>query len=219
MLSILRVAMLYKVFASVIMVFSMLNQVYIMKRLLLENIKDITIRFLQGILLLHIATCAWIMLLFTEDEYKESFALFKANIHESIVTTGSTGGTLEFAEKFYIDALYFMTTTMTTVGYGDIKGLNIYEQLFLCVVIFCGIAMFTLITGQVLGYKKEPTVEDFAKIINSNVKDLLINLSQIRTDKWFHKQLYEECKTVIEEAQRYSTQRTFDNYFWATLPP
>ena len=67
-------------------------------------------------------------------------------------------------EVFYIDAFYFMTTTMTTVGYGDIKGLNIYEQLFISCMIFCGIAMFTLITQQVLSFRREHTVEDFVNI-------------------------------------------------------
>ena len=44
LLSLLRVAMLYKVFASIIMIFNKLNEVYITRRLLLENIKNITIR-------------------------------------------------------------------------------------------------------------------------------------------------------------------------------
>ena len=74
-------------------------------------------------------------------------------MHESVVTYGHTGALLEEAEIRYLNAVYFMTTTMTTVGYGDIKGRNIWEQIFLSVVIFGGIAMFTLITQQVLSYR------------------------------------------------------------------
>ena len=41
-----------------------------------------------------------------------------------------------------------MTTTMTTVGYGDTvnKGKDNIERMFLMLAIFAGIAMFTIIT-------------------------------------------------------------------------
>ena len=50
--------------------------------------------------------------------------------------------------EIYVNSFYFMTTTMTTIGYGDKhnKGEEEFERLYLMIVIFSGIAMFTLIT-------------------------------------------------------------------------
>ena len=54
---------------------------------------------------------------------------------------------------------------------------------------------------------------------NEDVTDFLFQLSRTRAERWLHEEIYEECKTVIEEALRYSTRRPFENRFWLALPP
>ena len=77
--------------------------------------------------MLHISACAWVFLEFYNEEKAVEIAQWKSDTLESMTTYGHTGEFLWQGHKRYIDAVYFMTTTMTTVGYGDIKGLNIYE--------------------------------------------------------------------------------------------
>ena len=76
-------------------------------------------------------------------------------------------------ELQFIDSLYFMTTTMTTVGYGDKKGESEKERILLCIIMFFGLAMFTLISNQVLSLKKTLRVEDLVKDNNENIIDYL----------------------------------------------
>ena len=51
---------------------------------------------------------------------------------------------------YYIDALYQMIMTMTTVGYGAPPyDLTNGERLYLMIVMFVGLGLFTLITNEV----------------------------------------------------------------------
>ena len=45
--------------------------------------------------------------------------------------------------------MYFVTTTLTTVGYGDIKGQTVYEYVFVMFVEFTGIMFFSFIMGSI----------------------------------------------------------------------
>jgi len=47
--------------------------------------------------------------------------------------------------EIYVNALYFITTTITTIGYGDIYGVNIQEKAYIILVMFLGILVFTTI--------------------------------------------------------------------------
>jgi len=49
----------------------------------------------------------------------------------------------------YSSAFYFITTTGTTVGYGDYNADTVYERLYLIVVEFAGICIFSVITGNI----------------------------------------------------------------------
>ena len=57
-----------------------------------------------------------------------------------------------------------MTTTITTVGYGDFKGFHdstgnwIAEMIYLYFVTFFGIMMFSIIKNDIFTYKKLLTV-------------------------------------------------------------
>ena len=70
-------------------------------------------------------------------------------------------GIFSGATKFYITSVYFITTTITTVGYGDISGVNIYEKLFIIILQFIGILLFTLVKETVLNIKFDPIRKKF----------------------------------------------------------
>jgi hypothetical protein len=64
---------------------------------------------------------------------------------------------LEFGDntKIYVTAWYFTTTTITTVGYGDIYGETITEKIFIIFLLFAGILCFTLIQQRTRSLIKE----------------------------------------------------------------
>lgn len=47
--------------------------------------------------------------------------------------------------SLYVTAIYYVTTTITTVGYGDIFGVSQYEKMFIITLQFVGILTFTTI--------------------------------------------------------------------------
>jgi len=61
----------------------------------------------------------------------------------------------------YASSLYMTTTTMTTIGYGHPDEIGtISEQLYLCVMIFFGIATFAYIQNSALAFKEVPSLEE-----------------------------------------------------------
>ena len=58
----------------------------------------------------------------------------------------------------YTTAIYFVSTTATTIGYGDIHATNEIEKLFVTLLQLVGIFIFSYITGNVRKIKKEPNL-------------------------------------------------------------
>jgi len=50
--------------------------------------------------------------------------------------------------SLYIASFYFVVTTITTVGYGDISGNNSAERMFGCLLMIIGVLAFSFSTGQ-----------------------------------------------------------------------
>jgi hypothetical protein len=49
----------------------------------------------------------------------------------------------------YITAIYWITMTLTTVGYGEIRGTNANEFVYVMIVQFVGIMFFSFIMGSI----------------------------------------------------------------------
>lgn len=87
------------------------------------------------LLTLHLLTCGWIYVYKTKTFYERA--------------------TIEFSDysdlAIYVDSIYLMTTTISTVGYGDFKGHisdtgeYAHEMLYLYFAIFFGILLFSMV--------------------------------------------------------------------------
>lgn len=97
------------------------------------------------ILLTHIFACMWIAIgKLDEDHWVINFM---NHIKEE---TGNQNLTYyDYYIEIYASAFYFVLTTITTVGYGDITGQTTTEYAFSMFIEFVGLTFFSLMSGTV----------------------------------------------------------------------
>ena len=57
---------------------------------------------------------------------------------------------IETKAEIYVTALYFVITTMTTVGYGDITQVTILERCLAILILIIGSVLFSFLAGSVV---------------------------------------------------------------------
>jgi hypothetical protein len=88
------------------------------------------------LLVMHVVACVW---LYTGETTTGSW-----------ITHQSDGIGIETeSTKKYITSLYWVVTTLTTVGYGDYKGFTTKEYLVTMIVEFIGILFFSVMMGSI----------------------------------------------------------------------
>jgi hypothetical protein len=69
-----------------------------------------------------------------------------------------------------VASYYFIVTTLTTVGYGDIVGVSQSEYIFQMIIEFLGIFLISILMGTINGIvEQEPTLQD---IVDERIDDL-----------------------------------------------
>ena len=89
-------------------------------------------------ILCHIVACLWIIVaaFYSEKgDYKDTW----------IASKDAT----DYSEtELYMLSLYWTITTITTVGYGDISGVNTTERIFCSVIMLVGVISFSFANGS-----------------------------------------------------------------------
>ena len=82
----------------------------------------------------------------------------------------------------YIDAIYFVTTTMTAVGYGDLSAFDKGEWSMAAVMItqFFGLLGFSIIKQQVFTTKSLTTIEDVINTTEYDIEETLFRIDKLR---------------------------------------
>jgi hypothetical protein len=95
---------------------------------------------LVNCLIMHILTCVWILIGRTFDD--------KNWINEKTDFVIAHNESFEDSYILYLFSLYFIITTITTIGYGDITPVNVLERCFCFFLMFLGAAMYSFMSGQ-----------------------------------------------------------------------
>ena len=69
--------------------------------------------------------------------------------------------------ELYLMSIYFVITTMTTVGYGDISAGTMQEQMFCIMLMILGVVIFTFLSGalaSMIGSMDEDNIENGTKV-------------------------------------------------------
>jgi len=86
----------------------------------------------------------------------------------------------EFLSAIYIDQTYFVVTTVTTIGYGDIRPNTHWERLYIMFVQFFGIMIFSEYKVAITTFESSKTVESMVAKTRASVQNYLYELSQLR---------------------------------------
>lgn len=87
-------------------------------------------------------------------------------------------------KTIYISAFYFILTTITTVGYGDINGSTTNEYLYCMFVEFVGLTFFSFLTGTISVMFSGD--QSFESLMNARMEELdlwLLRLESCNIDE------------------------------------
>jgi hypothetical protein len=110
--------------------------------------------------------------------------------------------------------MYFVVTTLTTVGYGDYKGYTTPEYIFTYVVEFAGILLFAIILSALGEILDSDDVEN-GDLIENMLEDVdvwLVKLDNSRLSKQIPKVLYEQIRLYIKESYTFEHKKLIDSF-------
>jgi len=117
-----------------------------------SNIQSITTQFIILFTIMHVIACGWIAI--GEHEtwgtWLDNFVLNRTNDPVTV----------------YITSLYWVVTTLATVGYGDIYGSTEQEYIFTMCVEFIGILVFSIIMSTVNSFLSAQGDVDIVEVKN-----------------------------------------------------
>lgn len=195
------------------------------------NIRYVFITMFQFVLIFHLMACLWVMLGNCNDPTSFAYcgdALTTNNFawieHDRFNRGDQYGISNVPAERqdayIYWTSFYFITTTASTIGYGDYGAKSWQEMYFLIFVEFVGMIVFSIISGAYKKIIQVPTVQD---VINSKTHDITMYLQrvdQLREEPLPDK-IYDQILDYIQKSYRFGVVQTVmvENSFYRSIPP
>ena len=172
-----------------------------------------------GVLLLtHIMAVVWIAIGLYESTGEGWVNVF---IEEQRESTGDPNvDEYTYMWVIYFNAFYFILTTITTVGYGDISGSTTNEYLFSMCVEFIGLTFFSFLTGTISVMFSGD--QSFESLINARMEELdlwLLRLENCNSEEKIPNKLYHSIKEFIQDAFVYDFNLIIEEFnFYKELP-
>lgn len=125
-----RLAKLFKLLKGSNAVFSQLSS----SMMLSSGVERLVFIGIFGTFFLHISSCLFIFLSDFDEDTDNIWRFSEPYLYYDIF-------------DLYVTALYYVITTMSTVGYGDISGGTAAERIFCIMLMLTGVLSFNLISG------------------------------------------------------------------------
>ena len=111
----------------------------------------------------------------------------------------------------YIISLYFVTTTMTTVGYGDMSGKTGVEQVYLIIMMMSGGFIFSMLTGSLSSILQSMDQS------NAALAEKMLYLNRLQNQYGVGGELYNEIKKTLNYDSKMAVAELSN--FIEQLPP
>ena len=157
---------------------------------------------------MHVIACMWLKVgEYTIDQVEN------ANYQGSWIDQHLSEEQQKSLKTKYITSIYWVVTTLTTVGYGDVYGHTSFEYIYTMFVEFLGIAVFSMIMSSVNHIIGPAQGGD--DIISEKLEKVdiwLVKLDNSRLSKSLPKILYDKIKLYIHESLLYDHKKLVDGY-------
>lgn len=115
----------------------------------------------------------------------------------------------------YFESFYLMTTTISTVGYGDFKGFVdsepvwAAEMTYLSVVTLLGLILFSSVINEIFSYRSLLTLKKIVSQKTSEIEAYLWDISLVHKHRALEQNLIEECCGHVKQYYVISTRYYF----------
>eukprot|EP00347_Sterkiella_histriomuscorum_P018225 403346317 len=178
-----------------------------------QNVENYFIIFrtlLYFTIYLHFMTCMWILFSYSENSWIDDYMKFQ-ELDSNNIQSDYT--------YMYWTSFYFITTTATTVGFGEICPTHTSEKAYLIFLEFTAICSFSIITSKILSLKwtqslttiiqeKQDAIESYLGKIDKNCKRNMSNYT------------YDQAQEFIKISYLKGLELQFKkNKYYKILPP
>ena len=102
-------------------------------------------------------------------------------------------------DELYIMSFYFIVTTTSTVGYGDLSASTTLERIFCIIIMMAGVTSFTFISGTL------SSIISNSDAAQSALQEKLLYLGKLRQQHNISDQLYFEIRAALEYDSKTNT--------------
>ena len=136
------------------------------------------------LILFHTLACIWILIGGREEEGWQQRVLFDHQMDDMSVV--------------YVNAFYFVTTTATTIGYGDIHASARTEKVFVVFLEFIGICIFSAITGNLRRLKRSSNMHKIIQDRIKQVQEFINEIDNVLKQKPLEDYIYDTTESYID---------------------
>lgn len=168
------------------------------RQIVSEYVDFIKLEF--GVLMLtHIMAIIWIAIGLDNSVEGSWVVTFVEGLKET--TDSQDIEAFDYLGTIYISAFYFILTTITTVGYGDISGSTTKEYLYCMFVEFVGLTFFSFLTGTISVMFSGD--QSFESLMNARMEELdlwLLRLESCNMDEQIPSTLFQQIKEFMQDS-------------------
>lgn len=164
-----------------------------------EGILRLMYFFIAVLLAVHINGCIWYFIARVDDASPENW-VFRYGLLDSTLP------------DLYLFSIYFVMQTISTIGFGDIVPVTIYERIYTLFLMFIGIGFYSYIVGNLYNILK--TIDSY-EIKNKN---MLAGLNQFAKATKLPSSLKNKIKLYIETYARTAAQQFDKDILLKELP-
>lgn len=126
------------------------------------SLLDLTFNILKYLIIVHFITCLWIITS-KSDGNITWYKIFILNENHYLNNAEYEVFDIDNEETIYLEALNFIISTVTTIGFGTTYAINDTEKIFALILMICSIVIYSFFIGRITNYVNELNSESKQK--------------------------------------------------------